>query len=162
MTTDDARPVAIPERIRGLGPLSENLWWSWQPAAEALYRHLDPVLVPLFHAVHGLIGLLYESFRRERVVGVGRDSERRGDPQPDGDDPAKQGRAREAVEHLRAVVAINPREIDPVINLAAAMRDANMFEESRQVCSAALQMIPDHPEFKRILESLPPPRQRQN
>ncbi|MCY1057410.1 tetratricopeptide repeat protein [Nannocystis sp. SCPEA4] len=74
----------------------------------------------------------------------------------------KQGRAREAVEHLRAVVAINPREIEPVVNLASAMRDANMFEESRQVCTAALQMIPDHPEFKRILDSLPPPRQRQN
>lgn len=74
----------------------------------------------------------------------------------------KQGRAREAVEHLRAVVAINPRDVEPVINLAAAMRDANLFEEARQVCTAALQMIPDHPEFKRILDSLPPPRQRQN
>jgi tetratricopeptide (TPR) repeat protein len=74
----------------------------------------------------------------------------------------KQGRAREAVEHLRAVVAINPREIEPVVNLAAAMRDANLFEESRQVCTAALQMIPDHPEFKRILDSLPPARQKQN
>lgn len=74
----------------------------------------------------------------------------------------KQGRAREAVEHLRAVVAINPREIEPVVNLAAAMRDANLFEESRQVCTAALQMIPDHPEFKRILDSLPPSRQKQN
>jgi len=74
----------------------------------------------------------------------------------------KQGRAREAVEHLRAVVAINPREIEPVINLASAMRDANLFDEARQVCEAALQMIPDHPEFKRILGSLPPPRQRQN
>lgn len=71
----------------------------------------------------------------------------------------KQGRAREAVEHLRAVVAINPRDIEPVINLAAAMRDANLFDEARQVCQAALQMIPDHPEFKRILDSLPPPRQ---
>lgn len=74
----------------------------------------------------------------------------------------KQGRAREAVEHLRAVVAINPRDIEPVVNLASAMRDANLFDEARQVCQAALQMIPDHPEFKRILDSLPPPRQRQN
>ncbi|HEY8375891.1 MAG TPA: tetratricopeptide repeat protein, partial [Nannocystis sp.] len=74
----------------------------------------------------------------------------------------KQGRAREAVEHLRAVVAINPREVEPVVNLAAAMRDANLFDEARQVCTAALQMIPDHPDFKRILDSLPPPRQRQN
>ena len=72
----------------------------------------------------------------------------------------KQGRAREAVEHLRAVVAINPREIEPVINLASAMRDANLFDEARQVCEAALQMIPDHPEFKRILDSLPPPRRQ--
>ncbi|MBL9101482.1 MAG: tetratricopeptide repeat protein [Myxococcales bacterium] len=74
----------------------------------------------------------------------------------------KLGRPREAVEHLRAVVAINPRDVDPVVNLAACMRDANLFEEARQVCSAALQMIPDHPDFKRILESLPPPRERQN
>jgi len=74
----------------------------------------------------------------------------------------KMGRPREAVEHLRAVVAINPRDVEPVVALAACMRDANLFEESRQVCTAALQMIPDHPEFKRILNSLPPPRERQN
>ena len=41
---DDSRPAALPERISGLGPLAENLWWSWQPAAEDLYRRLDPVL----------------------------------------------------------------------------------------------------------------------
>ncbi|MCB9568421.1 MAG: tetratricopeptide repeat protein [Myxococcales bacterium] len=68
----------------------------------------------------------------------------------------RQGRPKEAVEHLRVVVALNPREIDPVVNLAACMRDANMFDEARQVCQAALQMIPNHPEFKRILDSLPP------
>ncbi|MEZ4452013.1 MAG: hypothetical protein R3B09_21295 [Nannocystaceae bacterium] len=67
----------------------------------------------------------------------------------------KQGRPREAVEHLRVIVALNPREIDPVVNLATSMRDANMFQEARQVCEAALQMIPDHPDFKRILASLP-------
>jgi len=74
----------------------------------------------------------------------------------------KMGRPREAVEHLRAVVAINPRDVDPVVALASCMRDANLFDEARQVCTAALQMIPDHPEFKRILDSLPPPRERQN
>ncbi len=74
----------------------------------------------------------------------------------------KLGRPREAVDHLRAVVAINPRDVEPVIALASCMRDANLFEESRQVCTAALQMIPDHPEFKRILDGLPPPRERQN
>lgn len=74
----------------------------------------------------------------------------------------KMGRPKEAVEHLRAVVAINPRDVDPVVALASCMRDANNFEEARQVCTAALQMIPDHPEFTRILNSLPPPRERQN
>ena len=74
----------------------------------------------------------------------------------------KLGRPKEAVDHLRAVVAINPRDVEPVINLASCMRDANLFDEARQVCTAALQMIPDHPEFKRILDSLPPPRERQN
>ena len=74
----------------------------------------------------------------------------------------KLGRPREAVEPLRAVVAITPRDVEPVVALAACMRDANLFDESRQVCTAALQMIPDHPEFKRILNSLPPPRERQN
>jgi Flp pilus assembly protein TadD len=70
----------------------------------------------------------------------------------------KQGRPKEAVEHLRAVVALNPREVQPVVNLATCMRDANLFEEARQVCQAALQMMPDHPEFKAILGSLPKPK----
>ncbi len=69
----------------------------------------------------------------------------------------KQGRPREAVEHLRVVVALNPRAIEPVVALATCMRDANLFGEARQVCTAALQMMPNHPEFKKILESLPAP-----
>lgn len=68
----------------------------------------------------------------------------------------KLGRATEAVEHLRALVSLNPREVDPVVSLAGAMRDANMFEECRAVCSSALQMMPGHEEFKNILDSLPP------
>jgi tetratricopeptide (TPR) repeat protein len=74
----------------------------------------------------------------------------------------KQGRAAEAVEHLRAVVTLKPRDIAPVINLATAMRDANLFDECRQVCQAALQMVPNHPDFTRILASLPPPKAQQN
>ncbi len=69
----------------------------------------------------------------------------------------KQGRPRDAVEHLRAIVALNPREVEPVVALAATLRDANMFGEARQVCRAALQMLPNHPEFTRILASLPAP-----
>ncbi len=67
----------------------------------------------------------------------------------------KQGRAKEAVEHLRVVVGLQPREIEPVVLLAQAMRDANSYDECRRVCEAALQMVPDHPEFKSILASLP-------
>ena len=43
-TKDGTRSNALPERVGGLGPLSQNLWWSWQPQAERLYRDLDPVL----------------------------------------------------------------------------------------------------------------------
>jgi tetratricopeptide (TPR) repeat protein len=74
----------------------------------------------------------------------------------------KQGRPAEAVEHLRVVVSLNPRDIDPVVNLAGCMRDANMFEEARAVCQTALQMVPNHPQFTAILESLPPPKAEQN
>ena len=41
---NDARTAALPDRISGLRPLSENLWWSWRPRAEDLYRELDPFL----------------------------------------------------------------------------------------------------------------------
>jgi tetratricopeptide (TPR) repeat protein len=67
----------------------------------------------------------------------------------------KQGQPRAAVEHLRAVVALNPRDVDPVVNLATCMRDANMYAEARQICTAALQMLPNHAQFKSILDSLP-------
>ncbi|MCD6291503.1 MAG: alpha-glucan family phosphorylase, partial [Anaerolineae bacterium] len=30
----------LPERIRGLGELAYNLWWSWHPSARALFRSL--------------------------------------------------------------------------------------------------------------------------
>ncbi|MGA9352003.1 MAG: alpha-glucan family phosphorylase [Anaerolineae bacterium] len=31
----------LPERIRGLGRLAYNLWWSWNPPARELFRALD-------------------------------------------------------------------------------------------------------------------------
>jgi starch phosphorylase len=31
----------LPERIRGLGRLAYNLWWSWNPSARELFRALD-------------------------------------------------------------------------------------------------------------------------
>ncbi|MEE9385689.1 MAG: tetratricopeptide repeat protein [Nannocystaceae bacterium] len=74
----------------------------------------------------------------------------------------KQGRPAEAVDHLRVVVSLTPREIDPVHNLAKCMRDANLFEEARAVCQTALKMVPDNAEFKAILDNLPPPKDQQN
>src|SRR5919112_2015289 len=65
MTTNDGmRSNALPERISGLGPLSENLWWSWQPQAEHLYRDLDPVL---FEALEENPVLLLSAVAPERL-----------------------------------------------------------------------------------------------
>ena len=32
----------LPDRLRGLGDLAENLWWSWHPSAKMLFKMLDP------------------------------------------------------------------------------------------------------------------------
>jgi starch phosphorylase len=63
-TTDVAQPASLPERIGGLRRLAQNLWWSWQPRAEALYRDLDPFL---FAAVEGNPVLLLEQLPPERL-----------------------------------------------------------------------------------------------
>jgi starch phosphorylase len=34
----------LPRRIRRLAELAYNLWWTWNPEAERLYRRLDPIL----------------------------------------------------------------------------------------------------------------------
>jgi len=31
----------LPKRLKGLGNLSENLWWSWNPGARMLFKMLD-------------------------------------------------------------------------------------------------------------------------
>lgn len=31
----------LPERLRGLGELADNLWWSWHPAARMLFKMVD-------------------------------------------------------------------------------------------------------------------------
>jgi starch phosphorylase len=40
MSQQDPLPE-LPERIRGLGELAYNLWWSWHPSARELFRSLD-------------------------------------------------------------------------------------------------------------------------
>jgi len=32
---------SLPTRLRGLGALAENLWWSWNPQARLLFKMLD-------------------------------------------------------------------------------------------------------------------------
>ena len=34
----------LPKRIRRLGELAYNLWWSWHPEAQDLYEFIDPVV----------------------------------------------------------------------------------------------------------------------
>src|SRR4051812_13557610 len=34
----------LPPRLDRLGDLACNLWWSWHPSAQNLFRELDPVL----------------------------------------------------------------------------------------------------------------------
>jgi tetratricopeptide (TPR) repeat protein len=70
----------------------------------------------------------------------------------------KLGQPKQAIEHLRTLVSLKPREVSPVLALATCMRDANQFDDARSVCEAALRMVPDHAEFKKILASLPAPK----
>jgi len=37
----------LPKRLKGLGNLSENLWWSWNPGARMLLKMLDPSVLTL-------------------------------------------------------------------------------------------------------------------
>jgi len=41
MDTIKDRFTHLPDRIRGLGELAYNLWWSWHPAARMLFKMLD-------------------------------------------------------------------------------------------------------------------------
>lgn len=42
--TTSMHRFSLPARINRLGDLAENLWWSWSPAASALFADLDPRL----------------------------------------------------------------------------------------------------------------------
>ena len=61
VTTSSPRSVTLPAPIARLNELSENLWWSWHPDAEALFARIDPHLwetldhnpVPLLRRVPG-------------------------------------------------------------------------------------------------------------
>lgn len=44
MSTLTSSAIAVPTRLRRLPDLACNLWWTWNAAAEALFRDLDPRL----------------------------------------------------------------------------------------------------------------------
>ena len=55
----------LPERLSGLGRLSYNLWWSWQPGARMLYKMLDR---PTWkETVHNPVKTL-QNISRERLL----------------------------------------------------------------------------------------------
>ena len=37
----------LPKRLKGMGNLAENLWWSWNPGARMLFKMLDPSVLTL-------------------------------------------------------------------------------------------------------------------
>src|SRR5215211_6526105 len=65
-------PPATPERIRGLADLANNLGWSWNREARALFRSIDP---NLWHLVrHNPVELLRE-IDPARLVALATDKE---------------------------------------------------------------------------------------
>jgi glycogen phosphorylase len=66
--TDPALPVALAR----LPELAFNLWWTWQPAAMALFRDLDPVLWVTSN--HNPVRMIAET-PKERLVALGTDSD---------------------------------------------------------------------------------------
>lgn len=41
MMTGENDFIRLPDRIKGLGELASNLWWSWRPRARMLFKMLD-------------------------------------------------------------------------------------------------------------------------
>ena len=61
----------LPPALNDLQRLVGNLWWSWQPEAEALFAHLDE---PLWHAVHHNPIALLQQISPERLEQAARDT----------------------------------------------------------------------------------------
>ncbi len=58
----------LPKRLGRLYELAYNLWWSWSPAAQALFQHIDPILWE--ETTHNPVKLLQRvaSVRLEKLV----------------------------------------------------------------------------------------------
>lgn len=60
----------LPERLRPLGELARNLWWTWNPEAADLFRRLDPDLWEKTH--HNPVDLL-GSLSQDRLESLAAD-----------------------------------------------------------------------------------------
>jgi starch phosphorylase len=58
--------MRIPERIRGLGEMAYNLWWSWHPEARILFKQINQQAwkESIHNPVRMLQGIPYEFFER--------------------------------------------------------------------------------------------------
>lgn len=57
--------ATLPERLRPLGKIARNLWWSWNPEAIELFRRIDP---DLWDEVRQNPVLLLRRVNQERLV----------------------------------------------------------------------------------------------
>jgi len=57
----------LPDRLRRLGQIAYNLWWTWSPEAQKLFMRLDPVL---WEAVNHNPVRLLRKLPRERLAEV--------------------------------------------------------------------------------------------
>ena len=62
----------VPEKLANLKELANNLWWSWNPDAETLFRNMDP---SLWEEIHHNPKLLLEKIDYKRLLVLEDDEE---------------------------------------------------------------------------------------
>jgi len=67
---------------------------------------------------------------------------------------ASQGRAAEAIPYLEAAAEAEPDDVELLCDLAAACTLTERFQKAEAVAARLVQMAPDHPRVKQLLESL--------
>src|SRR5207249_1387316 len=62
----------LPQQLEPLRDIVSNLWWTWEPSARSLFRHLDPVLWDRTN--HNPVRMLQMS-RQARLIDVSEDDD---------------------------------------------------------------------------------------
>ncbi|MFO7657623.1 MAG: alpha-glucan family phosphorylase [Bacteroidales bacterium] len=62
----------LPENLKYLNELSQNLWWSWDDEAQELYETIDP---ELWEACEHNPAVLFEQVPYDRLISLSRDKE---------------------------------------------------------------------------------------